>query len=230
MTPRAGIGFALGAACLFGLSTPAAKLLLREVDPWMLAGLLYLGSGVGLGTFWLARAVMGRDRTETSLGRRDLPWLSAAVVTGGVIGPLLLMSGLALGSASQSSLLLNLEGVFTALLAWLVVREHFDARIAAGIGLITLGACLLAWNPAGGFALDAGAPLVAGACLAWAADNNLTRKIAASDPVQIAALKGAVAGSVNVLLALTRGAPWPDHGTALGAGFVGLFGYGTSLA
>src|SRR5262249_16591332 len=130
----------------------------------------------------------------------------------------------------QSSLLLNLEGVFTALFAWLVVREHFDARIAAGIGLITLGACLLAWNPAGGFALDAGAPLVAGACLAWAADHNLTRKIAAADPVQIAALKGAVAGSVNVLFALTRGAPWPDHGTALGAGLVGLFGYGTSLA
>src|SRR5262249_3106195 len=162
-----------------GLSTPAAKLLPRGIDPWMLAGLLYLGSGVGLGVFWLARAVMGRDRTETPLRRRDLPWLSAAVVTGGGIGPLLLMSGLALGSASQSSLLLNLEGVFTALFAWLVVREHFDARIAAGIGLITLGACLLAWNPAGGFALDAGAPLVAGACLAWAADNNLTRKIAA---------------------------------------------------
>jgi drug/metabolite transporter (DMT)-like permease len=139
------------------------------------------------------------------------------------------MYGLAAGTAVQSSLLLNLEGVFTALLAWSIFREHFDVRIAIGMAAIASGATVLAWRPSASLALDGSALLVAGACLAWAIDNNLTRRVSGGDPLQIAALKGIAAGSINVLLAAVQQASWPAPTAILGAGAVGFLGYGTSL-
>jgi drug/metabolite transporter (DMT)-like permease len=147
---RIGPGLALGAAVLFGLSAPAAKLLVGAVDPWRLAGLLYLGSGIGLSLYRLTGTLVGSPAREARLARSDLPWLAGAIALGGVIGPVLLMYGLAGGTAIQSSLLLNLEGVFTALVAWSVFRESFDTRIAVGMAAITVGAAALAWNPPGG--------------------------------------------------------------------------------
>jgi len=221
--------FALGAAVLFGLSAPAAKLLLGRVDPWLLAGLLYLGSGAGLGLWRVGQRFRGRSVPEAPLSRLDLRWLAGAIVFGGVIGPVLLTYGLAAGTAVQSSLLLNLEGVFTALLAWSLFREHVSTRIAIGMMSIAIGAMILAWNPAARIVLDGSALLVAGACLAWAIDNNLTRMVSAGDPMQIASLKGLAAGSINVLLAASQGASWPFPLAAGGAALVGLLGYGTSL-
>jgi len=226
---RTGPGLALGAAVLFGLSAPAAKVLVGRVDPWLLAGLLYLGSGVGLGFCRLLQRLAGRSVPEAPLTRRDLGWLAAAIAAGGVAGPVLLIHGLAAGTAVQSSLLLNLEGVFTALLAWTVFRESFAARIAVGMMSIAFGAMVLSWNPAGTIALDASALPVAGACLAWAVDNNLTRMVAGGDPLQIAALKGLAAGTMNVLLAVGQHAPGPSPAAVLAAGVVGLLGYGASL-
>ena len=222
---RAGPILALTAAILFGLSAPAAKILLGSVDPWLLAGLLYLGSGAGLSIYRLARGTTG----EPSLGSRDAPWMGGAIVAGGVIGPVLLMFALARGPASQSALLLNLEGVLTAAVAWVVFREAFHARIVVGMLAITAGAVVLTWNGSVGLAVDASALLVAGACLAWAVDNNLTRVVSAADPVQIAALKGIAAGSVNIVVAIARGASWPGLASVAGASLVGLLGYGTSL-
>ncbi len=227
---RLGPALALGSALLFGLSAPAAKLLLGVVDPWLLAGLLYLGSGLGLGLYRLARRLSFQRMTEASIPRRELPWLAGAIACGGVAGPLLLMFGLAAGSATQAALLLNLEGVFTALFAWFVFRENFDARIAVGMAAIAAGAAVLSWQPSRQMAVDRSALLVTGACLAWAIDNNLTRKVSGGDPVHIAMVKGAVAGSVNLVLALGLGAAWPPAGVVLGAAIVGLVGYGTSLA
>lgn len=226
---RTGPGLALAAAVLFGLSAPGAKRLAGTVDPWLLAGLLYLGSGIGLGLYRLAQRLLGRVASEASLSRQDLPWLGGAIAVGGIIGPVLLMYGLAAGTAVQSSLLLNLEGVFTALLAWSFFRENFDARIAIGMAAIAAGAAVLSWKPADPLALDASALLVTGACLAWAIDNNLTRRVSGGDPLQIAALKGIVAGSINVLLAVVQHSPWPALAAILGAGAVGFLGYGTSL-
>jgi drug/metabolite transporter (DMT)-like permease len=225
-----GPTLALLAAALFGLSAPAAKVLVGGLDPWLLAGLLYLGSGVGLGLGRLARRVGGGARREAALSRRDLPWLAGATLTGGVIGPVLLMFALARGPASTSALLLNLEGVFTALVAAALFREHVPARIAAGMLAITAGATTVVWRTTGGLALDASGLLVAAACVAWAIDNNLTREVSGADPVTVAALKGAVAGTVNVGIALAQGAAWPPAGAALGAALVGYLGYGTSLA
>jgi drug/metabolite transporter (DMT)-like permease len=225
-----GIAYALGAAALFGASTPFAKRLLPEVGPWLLAGLLYLGSGLGLALYrLLAARRSNKAGRETSLARKDAPWLAGAILCGGVVGPLLLMVGLLLTPASSASLLLNLEGVFTALLAWFVFKENFDARIAWGMALISLGAAILSWagKPVAG--VPWGSLAVAGACLAWALDNNLTRKVSAADPVQIAMLKGLCAGSVNVALGLLLGAKLPAIGTLLASAVIGLLGYGVSL-
>lgn len=226
---RTGPALALGAAVLFGLSTPAAKSLVGTVDPWLLAGLLYLGSGLGLAAYRLSRLLLGHATPDPAVSGRDLRWLAGAIVFGGLIGPVLLTYGLSAGTAVQSSLLLNLEGVFTALLAWSLFREHVPARIALGMAAITTGGAALSWEPSGALALDASALLVTAACLAWAVDNNLTRMVSGGDPVQIAALKGLAAGSINVVLALSRGASWPAPGAALGAAVVGFLGYGTSL-
>jgi drug/metabolite transporter (DMT)-like permease len=226
---RRPIGIALMAALLFGVTTPAAKVLLTETDPWLLAGLLYLGSGIGLGSIRLLMIALGRPPREAPVRRSDVPWLVGAIACGGGVGPVLLMLGLAGGSASQASLLLNLEGVLTALLAWFVFHEHFDSRIALGMGFITAGALVLAGQPDRGFVLDRSALFVAAACLAWAVDNNLTRKVSGGDPGLIAILKGAVAGTVNVLIASAGGAAWPRPSVAVTAGIVGLIGYGVSL-
>jgi drug/metabolite transporter (DMT)-like permease len=226
---RGAIGLALLAALLFGVTTPAAKTLLSVTDPWLLAGLLYLGSGIGLGGARLILGALGRPPREAPLRRSDLPWLAGAIVSGGGVGPVLLMFALADGSASQASLLLNLEGVLTALLAWLLFREHLDARVAAGMAFITVAAFVLAREPGQGLTVDRNAVFVAAACLAWAVDNNLTRKVSGGDAGLIAALKGAVAGTVNLAVAWSFGAPWPRPGIALAAGVVGLVGYGVSV-
>ena len=225
--PRTAIALALASAGLFGISTPAAKLLVGVVDPWLLAGLLYGGSGVLLGAILAVERGRRRAR-EAPLGRRDWRWLGAAIGAGGVIAPVLMMLGLAWGTAAEAALLLNLEGVFTALLAWLVVREHVDRRIAAGMVAITAGALVLAWTDAG-FRPSWSGALIAAACLAWAVDNNLTRKISAGDPLQIAALKGVIAGAVNVVIALAYGASLPGPSTVVAATAVGGLCYGVSL-
>ena len=139
------------------------------------------------------------------------------------------MFGLAGGSATQVSLLLNLEGVLTALLAWCVFQEHVDARIAVGMGLITAGAFVLAWEPGHGFRGERSALLIVVACLAWAVDNNLTRRISGGDPTLIAALKGGAAGAANLTIAMAVGAGFPGRPSIAAAAAVGFLGYGVSL-
>lgn len=226
---RRGVVYALAAAVLFGASTPAAKLVMDDVAPLLMAGLLYLGSGIGLGAWTLWRVAGHAQRRESRLTTRDVPWLLSVVLTGGVAGPALLMWGLARTPASTSSLLLNLEGVLTAALAWFVFHENFDRRIALGMLAIIAGGVLLGWTGTPEPGLPLGVVAIVGACAAWALDNNLTRKISAADPVQIAAVKGLVAGTTNVALALGTGATWPHSGSIVLASGLGLVGYGLSL-
>jgi len=224
-----GVIYALLAAVTFGASTPISKLLLGSMSPWTLAAVLYLGSGLGLAAWLVLRRLARPASAQASLTRTDMPWLAGAVAFGGVAGPVLLMTGLAHTAASTASLLLNVEGVLTALLAWFAFRENFDRRIFAGMVLIVAGGVLLAWQPGSAFASSWGVPAIVAACLCWAIDNNLTRKISASDAVQIAAVKGLVAGAVNLVIALTTGQQLPALLPALGAAIVGFCGYGLSL-
>lgn len=218
---------ALGAAILFGGSTPFAKLLLSNISPILLAGLLYLGSGIGL---MVIRLVRDQGWNNPKLPNNEWPWLLGAICFGGVLGPMLLMVGLTQTSSANASLLLNLEAVLTAVIAWVVFKENADKRIVLGMFLIVLGGVLLSW-PHGQISSKGwiGSLSIAGACLCWAIDNNLTRKVSASDSFFIAGSKGLVAGIVNIGLAywLDMLLPsWTLTGTALVCGF---FGYGVSL-
>ncbi len=220
-----GVAAALSAAFLFGSGTPLAKWLLTSVSPWLLAGLLYLGSGLGLSLYRLLRRMPG-----ARLQPGEWPWLAGAILAGGVIGPVLLMFGLTGMAASGAALLLNAEGIFTTLLAWIVFRENFDRRIVGGMAAIIGGALVLSWpaqtNLGGGWPALA----VLGACLAWGIDNNLTRRVSLSDATWLAAIKGLSSGVVNLLLAYSLGAstpPWPEVAGAL---VLGWLAYGVSLA
>jgi drug/metabolite transporter (DMT)-like permease len=223
-----GAALALTSAALFGAVSPLSKLLLDRVDPFMLAGLMYLGAGAGLAVFSLLRRLAGRPSDEARLQSSDLPWLAGAIGMGGVVAPLLLMFGLARTTASSAALLLNMEGLATMALAWIVFRENVDRRLLLGAFAILAGAVLLSWD-GHGLSLDVGALLVVAACVAWGVDNNLTRKISAADPVVIAMLKGLIAGGVNVALALAAGSALPALPSLAAAGAVGLAGVGVSL-
>lgn len=224
-----GIIQALAAAILFGISTPMAKALTGATSPLILAGLLYLGSGLGLTAWRGLRRLSGKPADAAPLLRQDFPWLAGAVLAGGILAPVLLMWGLQFTQGSTASLLLNLEGVFTALLAWFVFHENFDRRIALGMLLIVAAGALLSWQQVPIFGAAWGVLAIIGACLFWAIDNNLTRKISASDASQIAMIKGLVAGITNLSLGIAIGGQLPTAGVIAAAGVLGLFGYGISL-
>jgi drug/metabolite transporter (DMT)-like permease len=214
----------LAAALLFGAGTPLAKALLGQASPWMVAALLYLGSGAGLAVL---RLVSGARPVRLSEG--EAKWLGGAIFAGGVVGPVLLMLGLASLPASSASLLLNAEAVLTALIAWIGFRENVDARILLGFVCIVAGAILIGWPGSlewGGWQPSL---LVLGACLAWGIDNNLTRKVSLSDASWIAMVKGLAAGATNLVLAFVLGASLPSMGTVLAAALVGFASYGASL-
>jgi drug/metabolite transporter (DMT)-like permease len=213
---------------LFGASTPFAKALLGDVDPWLMAALLYLGAGGGLAMLRLASRVGGQKPREASLRIADLPWLGAVVVTGGIAAPVLLMFGLQRTSASSASLLLNVEGVATLVIAWTVFHEHSTPRLVTGAISIFVGAIVLAWS-GNDISFDLGALMVIAACLCWAADNNLTRRLSAADPVPLVIIKGVVAGATNLAIALSAGASLPALELFGASLLIGFLGYGVSL-
>lgn len=222
---------ALAAALLFGASTPLAKSLTGSISPLLLAGLLYLGSGVGLAIVLGIRRMFRTAQQDSTppIPSREIPWLLGAILAGGVAGPALLMTGLVATSAASASLLLNVEGVLTAVLAWVVFKENTDRQIVLGMVAIVAGGLLLSWQP-GSLQLSDGALLIVGACLCWAIDNNLTRKVSSNDAILIACLKGLVAGVCNTGLALAAGADLPALPVGIAAMAVGFAGYGVSLA
>ncbi len=225
---RSGVPAALASALLFGLTTPIAKQLLSGTQPFLIAGLLYLGSGIGVGVL---RFIQDRGGSPTGLTKGDWPWLGAAIAVGGVVAPALLMTGLARTDAASASLLLNLEVVFTAALAWWVFREPAGSRVVTGLAAIFAGGLLLVWpgelpTPAAG--KGAGLAIVA-ACFCWAVDNNLTRRISAADARVVAAIKGLVAGLTNTVLAIALGASFPSLPRLLVTLSIGFLGYGLSL-
>ena len=217
---------ALIAALAFGLSAPLAKRLLEVVSPLFLAGILYLGAGIFLGLvrrFWRNRPATGRP-----LSARDRWTLAGVVLTGGLLAPPLLLWGLQRSSATTTALLLNLEVVFTVLLAGIVFNEHLGSRIAVAAILMAAGGVVLGWTP-GDPSIAVGAAAVIGACLLWALDNNLTRLIAEADPLLIVEVKGLVAGTMNLALAVASGQAVLSPGTIAYGLALGAVSYGTSL-
>lgn len=230
---------ALGAAVLFGLSTPLARQWVQDMSAWYLAGLLYLGSALGLMGLMGLCSWQGRSGFQVALSGREWPCLAGAIACGGVAGPVLLMLGLAQMGAAQASLLLNLEGVLTALVVWVVFKENTDRRMVLGMALIVAGAFVLSWPttaPIGGTGTSitsitgiTGSWLIAAACLCWALDNNLTRQVAHADAKVIAGIKGGCAAVVNLALAQVLGHNAPSWTAASCVMLIGFAGYGISL-
>lgn len=219
---------ALGAALFFGGSTPFAKQLLNHISPILLAGLLYAGSGLGL---FIARAIRDKGWSHSGLKTKEWGWMLGAIAFGGILGPILLMLGLQQTSAATTSLLLNLESVLTAVLAWVVFKENTDFRIVFGMAIIIAGGVLLSW-PQGqntGHQVS-GSLLIAGACLCWGIDNNFTRMVSTCDPLFIAGIKGMTSGVISITTAFLLGANFPETLNIVYALFVGFVGYGASLA
>ncbi|RMO55657.1 hypothetical protein ALQ38_02368 [Pseudomonas marginalis pv. marginalis] len=219
--------YALAAAALFGASIPLAKSFGLGLSPVLLAGLLYLGSGIGLAG---VRLIRDRGWKPTGLTASEWPWLIGAITFGGILGPVALMFGLTRTAGATASLMLNLESVLTAVIAWVVFRENADRRLILGMIAIVMGGLVLSWSDGGGATHDWTGPFaVAVACLCWGIDNNLTRKVSASDALFIAGAKGLIAGVVNCSLALYLGAQIPAVAQLAPILLVGFLGYGISL-
>lgn len=219
---------ALAAAVLFGASTPLAKLLLEETSPVVLAGLLYLGGGIGL---MALRPALGRSRRreEAALALRDWGWLAGAILAGGVVAPVLLLWGLSGSGAAETSLLLNFEAVITALIAAALFHEAVGFRVWSATVVMLLGGFVLAYDPGAPLMLSMHSLAIVAACIGWAMDNNLTRKVAAADPVVITVIKGVAAGGFNLVLGLGLGGKLPAVGAVIGALALGFVAYGVSL-
>jgi drug/metabolite transporter (DMT)-like permease len=221
--PR-GIACGAASAALFGLSAPLAKRLLPDIGPVMLAGLLYIGAGVGLTIV----ALLTRRRWPW-FKRADWQRLAVIAAVGGFLSPMLLMLGLQRVSGLVGSLLLNLEAVSTMVLAVTFFGDRLDTSEWIGAALIVGGAVVLSYRP-GTLAADGwGVLAVAGACAGWGLDNNLTQRVSSHDPVAIVQVKALSAGVANVLLALAIGQQWPASTAFRDALLVGFFCYGISI-
>lgn len=221
---------ALLAAVFFGLSAPLAKLLLGNINPLILAGLLYIGSGLGTLLFrGIRRIFLPAQQREAGLARPDWKWLAGAVVLGGIAAPIVLLFSLHATPATTASLLLNFEGVATTLLAFLFFKESIGPRVGWAVGLILLASILLSWSPGSSWGFTFGALGILAACVFWGFDNNFTRQISAKDPLQIVTIKGLVAGSISLLLGFLTRNPLPNfHYIFLGL-LLGAISYGLSI-
>lgn len=226
MASSAGTTAAFLAALLFGVSAPAAKALLANADPVMLAAILYLGAGLGLSVM---RALLPAGREETPLRRADLPLMLAVALTGAVIAPVLLLIGLRHVSAVTGSLVLNLEAPLTIAIA-LVGGEHLGAAGVAGALLVVAGTAVLGLGPGALHGDALGVATIAAACLGWATDNNLTGRLSSRDPLAVAQVKGLVGGGIALVVARVAGSAVPAAGTVAAGLALGLVSYGVSVA
>ena len=220
--------FAIFSAILFGVSPALCKLVIGEMSPALLAGLLYLGSGLGL-QFQL---LFQRKNTLAAVWRLSPPHrckLLGSVIFGGILAPLCFAYGIKFGFASETSLLLNLETVATTVIAWLFFKEHVGLPVWIGKVFILLGASLIIIKAEHAIAFSLPGLFVVLACVFWGIDNNLTRDIEDLPAGILASIKGLTAGIFNILLALafSTGTTTPFQvGASL---LIGAVCYGLSL-
>jgi len=222
------VGLAVAAAALYALSVPLSKLLMASVDPGALAGLLYLGAGVGMWVLLGARRAMGGKSSSRPMERRDAPYVIGMVALD-VAAPLLLMAGLATSAPESVSLLNNFEIVATALFARAFFGEAISPRLWAGIVAMTASCVLLTVEPGTGCSFSSGSLLVLGACLCWGVENNCTATISDCDPALVVAVKGVGSGVGALAVGMLGGASLPSVVPLLLAMALGFASYGLSI-
>lgn len=226
--PKRGAVFGITAAVLFGSSAPFAKLLLPGCTPVVLAALLYGGAAVALTVARLMRP--GARSAEARLRGKDAPVLAAVILTGGILGPVLMLLGLQRVSGVAGALLLNLEAPFTMIVAVLAFGEHMGRRAILAAALIVGGGTALSWS-AGSVSADLpGTGFLAAACFCWAVDNNLTQRLSVRDPISIVQIKAIGAAVGNLALAAVIAEPLvPRAVLVAGALALGALSYGVSI-
>ncbi|PKO12203.1 MAG: EamA family transporter [Chloroflexi bacterium HGW-Chloroflexi-10] len=221
---------ALLAALLFGASAPLSKILLGDVEPVMLAAFLYLGSGFGLLIVKIFQQIGKKSvKTEAKIRKSDLIWLIGATIAGGIAAPIILLFGLRDTPAATASLLLNFEGVATTIIAAFAFKESVSRRAWYAIITITAASIFLSVNLNSEWGFSIGALGILAACFLWGVDNNLTRNISAKDPLTIVTIKGLVAGTFSLILAIITGNVFPGWTVVLGAMLLGSLSYGLSI-
>ncbi len=225
---RTAIFLALLAAALYAINVPFSKLLMVGVSPTMLAGLLYIGAGVGMGTLMLTQKAMGRPKTGSLLTRKDLPYTIAMVVLD-IAAPIFLMYGISATNAANVSLLNNFEIVATSLIALLLFREKISGKLWAAIALVVLSGIILGFEGREGFVWNQGSMCVLAACLCWGIENNCTRSISDKSSEQIVVIKGLGSGLGGILVALAVGEQFPSVLYVLLTMLLGFVSYGLSI-
>jgi len=218
---------ALTAAIFFGASAPISKLLLGDISPIFLAAFLYLGSGTGISLTKLVQRISSKEK-EAGIKSADVKWLAGAIISGGILAPIVLMVSLQNTSASTASLLLNFEGVGTTLIALLFFKESISRRAWTAILVITMASIFLSTNFNEGFGISFGALGIILACFLWGLDNNFTRNISGKDPLVIVAWKGLIAGTFSFFLAFFLGNQIPSFTTIFYTLILGFISYGLS--
>ncbi len=224
---RRGIPLALGAGLLFGLSAPLSKLIVANMDPIALAGALYLGAFVAVSVGRLSGVTRGLH--SEPLRRLDAPYVLTMIAVGGVLAPVVLMFGVRAASGFTASLLLNLEGVTTALIAWMFFRERVSGAVWGAVVLMTMTGVLLTGGIAGGRSSLVGPLLIVGAAIGGGVDNNVSARLSHCDPLILVSIKGLTAGLFSLGFSwVTRGS-LPAPGSFLAGIGVGCISYGVSL-
>lgn len=222
------IVWAVLAAALYAISTPVSKLLLEDVPPTMMAALLYLGAGIGMLLLGLVRRGLGKGQAEQKLTRKDLPFAVGMIVLD-IAAPICLMVGLTTTSPANASLLNNFEIVATSIIALSIFKEKISKRLWLAIGLITLSSVILSFEGVSSFRFSVGSLSVLLACICWGFENNCTRTMSQSDPLEIVVLKGFGSGLGSLVIALVAGERIPALRFILVTLLLGFVAYGLSI-
>jgi len=225
---KTAILFAILAAVLYSISSPASKLLLNEIPSTMMAALLYLGAGIGVLILGLIKKMFFKEQKEQPLTKKDLPYTIAMIVLD-ILAPILLMAGLTMTTAANTSLLNNFEIVATSFIAMWIFNETISKRLWIGITLVTLSSIVLSVKDISSFSFSLGSILVLAACVCWGFENNCTRMISCKNPLQIVVIKGCFSGLGSLIIALSLGERVSEIAYILMALLLGFFSYGLSI-
>lgn len=228
MKTKRAIGFAVLAALLYALNAPFSKLLLSDIPSTMMAGLLYIGAGIGMSLLRMVQKAAGVRIQEQKLTRSDLPYTIAMVVLD-IAAPIALMSGLQRTTAANASLLNNFEIVATTLIALCFFHEKVSGRLWIAVILITIASMILSVEDASSFAFSTGSLLVLLACCCWGLENNCTRVLSSRDPLEIVVIKGFGSGLGSLVIALFLHEAFPAVSCILLAMLLGFVAYGLSI-
>lgn len=220
--------YAILAAALYALNAPVSKLLLQNVPPTMMAGFMYLGAGIGMVAMGLVRSRTDHGRQEMRLTKKDLPY-TLGMVALDIAAPIFLMIGLTRTTAANASLLNNFEIVATSIIALLIFKERIGKNLWIAIGLITLSSILLSVEDASSFQFSFGSLFVLAACVCWGLENNCTRCLSKSDPLEIVVIKGVGSGIGAIGIGLIVGESLPVWSDILKILLLGFVAYGLSI-